>query len=340
MTAPPPGTLHDDVLVGHDGWLFLARGKHDVLDFVTGQRQVPTESFTTFNRMIAARAARVAALGAGYRHLIFPDKQSVLAEAFPLPDPIRLGELYLARCRAAAAHVLYPLAALRQAPEPGYQRTDSHASDAGYRLVATAVAAALTGGDAADYHRLLAEGPMQEKLVSGDLGRRFDPPLAAAERVLRTGWPLARLSNGVTGANNGIVDLYFSRHAVHPARLLLFGDSFGRSLARLLSRFFQEVAFLRTPFLHAEILAQMRPDFVLTQNIERYLSRVHADAEAPSFLLYPHLGRHAAPHAPSRAFAEAFSALLSAGRPPYQAFRLKLEAKRWKLGEAEAEAEA
>jgi hypothetical protein len=153
---------------------------------------------------------------------------------------------------------------------------------------------------------------------AGDLGSRFTPPLSEKRHLLRKTWPHRWFHNDLKGGNNGIVDILFGTRAVYQKRLLVFGDSFSRDLCSLLSYFFQEVVFLRTPFFHDEMFNQIKPDLVLTSNVERYLSFCESDERRPPFLLYPHLG--GIEYTPDKPFAEALSAVLSYGRAPYYDF--------------------
>ena len=67
-------------------------------------------------------------------------------------------------------------------------------------------------------------------------------------------------------------------------------------------------------------MAQIGPDFILTENVERYLSFTKNDEEMPAFLLYPYLTQEQIAYSPGRDFAEALSAILSFPRKPYQVF--------------------
>jgi len=104
--------------------------------------------------------------------------------------------------------------------------------------------------------------------------------------------------------------------------ILIFGDSFGREYTRFLGWYFRQSVFLRTPFFHEELIEQIKPDYVLTQNVERYLDFCQPDEVRPSFFMYPHLAGN--PYRPAPEFAEAFSAVLSGGRAPYRSFLEKI----------------
>lgn len=316
------------MLIGHDGELFLARGAHGVLDYVSGRKQLPDRSFTRFSALIRQRATICERAGVGYRHLIFPDKQTVLAAAFPMENAISLGVLYRERCADIGHHLLFPRESLLAAEERTYQRTDTHATYYGSMLVSVQAVEALTGETQGQRAAALRRHLNQRRVVTGDLGSKLDPAVSGEEVVFDWDWPMHAFSNQFAGGNNGIVDLFVSSDAAYPKRLLLFGDSFGRSMAKILTYFFREVAFLRTPFFHREIFQQMKPDLVLTQGVERYLVNVQVDDAAPSFCMYPYMARTQVPYTPSREFAEAFSAFLSYPRRPYQEFMQRLTG-RW-----------
>ena len=119
---PEAGAVENGVLVGRDGYLFLAGGGHNVLEFVTGKRKVDPQSYENFRKNLAARADWAERHGARYLHVIMPDKQSIIPEAwFPSP-PIQLGAGHLARNPDLADWLLYPVALLRAAKDAAIVR--------------------------------------------------------------------------------------------------------------------------------------------------------------------------------------------------------------------------
>lgn len=75
---------------------------------------------------------------------------------------------------------------------------------------------------------------------------------------------------------------------------------------------------MRTPFLHPEVIDAMKPDIVLTECAERYLSWVRLDEDRPFFFLYPFLEDNTC--SMDKEMAYALSAILSFGRKPYTLF--------------------
>ncbi len=308
-----PGTVERGVLFGRNDVLFLAEGAHRVLDFLLGVRRVPRESLDNFAANLAERAAKAATGGAKFLHLVFPDKQSVLVDDCPIREPFYLGAFYMDH--DLSPHAFYPRQELIAAGRGTYLQTDTHASDRGIIAVTAAVVERLTGLSQTEARERLLGMAWHEDQRTGDMGGRFDPALSETRQWIQRSWINKWLHNNVIGGNNGIVDLLFNRDAVYPKRLLVFGDSFARDLSGFFCYFFKEVVFLRTPYFHDDIFDQIQPDYVVTENVERYLSFCYPDNLRPSFFTYPYLDNHQ--YAPSQEFAQAFSAVLSYGRPPY-----------------------
>ncbi|WP_386260645.1 methyltransferase domain-containing protein [Sulfitobacter aestuariivivens] len=128
---------------------------------------------------------------------------------------------------------------------------------------------------------------MQEDF-SGDLGRKFTPPVTEPRERLRGAVMRKRIgSNGMKGGNNGILILLESPDALTDKTLLIFGDSFFRQLLHHLCFFYRRVIFCRTRFFHYEMVDAFQPDHIFCGVAERYLSDVLPDDERPHFLAYP-----------------------------------------------------
>ena len=317
------GHIDKGVMFGREEYLFLLDGGHHVLDLMLGIRKVSEESYSNFGYNLVRRAAVCERAGVAFLHVIYPDKQSVMVDQFPVQDAICLTETYLDKLPHVQPWVCYPREALRDGPRGAFMKTDTHLSDVGNIVAAGAVVERLIGRSQADHvSSLLNSTDWHEKEYAGDLGSRFEPQLSETRRQLKKWWPHKWFHNELKGGNNGIVDLLFSPTSVYDKRILVYGDSFARDLSGMLSYFFREVVFLRTPYFHDDLFYQIQPDMVITSNVERYLSNCTSDDVRPSFFLYPHI--NGLDYAPGKPFSEAFSALLSYGRPPYSDFLKKI----------------
>jgi len=84
-----PGDLENGVLVGYEGYLFLAGGAHRILEVISGQKQIEAESLRNFRANILSR--KDLAADRKFLHIVFPDKQSVVREHFPYSQPAFIG---------------------------------------------------------------------------------------------------------------------------------------------------------------------------------------------------------------------------------------------------------
>ena len=315
--------LSGEVLFGTQGQLFLGTGSHQVLDHAAGERMPVPTSYAAFARNIGDRRELAAQLGIPYAHLIFPDKQSVLAEQFPLPNPICLGDLYAARCGEVWPDIVYPRDALRARGPAVFQRTDTHLSPLGTLVVARELATRLLGETWGARVQALEGRLTVIRDRVGDLGRKLDPPEQESLPYLETSPAWRRYYNDeqLQGGNSSLVEVLIAPDAPDPRRVLLFGDSFMRDMIAPLAFLFREVVFLRTPYLHAEMVQQIKPHLLVTSNVERYLSHVLPDGDRASFFLMNALGRGTPAQ---RNSAEVFSAMLGAETAVHRKFLDKL----------------
>ncbi len=272
MTSP--GTVENGVLFGHEGELFLAHGGHSVLDIATGRKQIDPAMFAVFEQNILGRAEISKSYGARYLHVIFPDKQSVLRDRFPFPDPVCLGLLYQHHCPQVSGHILNLTSMLREQTRPVFKRTDTHLNDYGIALACADILEAVTGQHQ-DLLKSLLNCPKKELAVPGDLASKLQGQPPENEVYFQPDWPIRFFSNSISFGNDGLIDIYISPKSIGTTRLLWFGEFFGRGCVKFLSLFFREIVFLRTRFLHDEMVFQLRPDVVVTQNAERYLDVLH-----------------------------------------------------------------
>ena len=303
-----PGDLKNGVLIGHDGYLFLAGGAHHVLEIASGRKLVPETSYATFRTNIAHRHAWSEKRGVRYIHIIFPDKQCIIPEKWPLRRFVPLAPRYLDFVRDLEDIVVYPLSLLQGEKDASVRRVDTHLTFYGSLLVAYKIAERLTGKPQLDLKTKIATELDFAIEETGDLGSKLNPVVSEKNLILVKNVPGIRVHNNLKAGNNGIVDIILNPDAPYQSRLMIFGDSFGRGLAEAMRHWFREVIFLRSPFFHPEIADLCCPDFLITCNIERYLDKCLEDDARPNFFMYPHFSGDS--YQPSSEFARVFSGVL------------------------------
>jgi hypothetical protein len=330
--APPSLRIDtsDTVVVrGTNQFLFLGGGRHSPLSYARGEKTVSVESVNQFWQNIQFRFRFSKQRTIAYRHIIIPDKHLICEDFFPEEIKQRVAGLYLS-CDTVSAeirdHVIYPLESLAADFQRNCLRVDTHLSVIGSAVCLASIAKSLSddniklfSGDNIDIIRLVNDTAVPGTNKEGDLGGKLDPPECEVPLKLPADPDVVFYTNGYSSGSNGICDLYFNRRYITLGpRVVVFGDSYGRQFSRLLARFTGQVSFFRTPHMHDEIVNGIKPDIIITQNAERYLSKVKGDQARPYFFLYPWL--KGATVNPSVEFANALNAVLSYGRPVYRQF--------------------
>lgn len=163
------------------------------------------------------------------------------------------------------------------------------------------------------------ENSVEQGEWSGDLGSKLNPPREETKTLLKLPQRIKLLGNKIIKGNDGICDIYINRgRIVSSPRALVFGDSFARGLVPLMTRIFGMVIFCRSRYVHDEILLGFKPQLVISQNVERYLSKVSHDDERPPFLLYPSL--RADPVVVPSLFSKLMATCMAVDRPPFHRF--------------------
>ena len=309
IPAPNPA----DAIEGLEGFLFLVGGAHQPLTYARGERSISPEALKTFWRNQRRRRQALRHRQIPHRHVIAPDKHNVCAPVFPEPVVCLPGQHALERCPdpELATGLIYPLRELQKDFRRYCYRVDTHFTPFGAGVLCASLL------DSLDEQKALTalgahlnQAGKRHAGWEGDLGWRFTPTRSEDKLQLVKPQPVQRHSNHLASGNNGIMDLYVNQSSdpLPLGRVMLFGDSFGRDMAAILSVVARSVMYLRTPFLHLDLVDSARPDLVITQGAERYLPSTLCDSKRENFLLMPFFREQA--YRLSPADARAFSAFL------------------------------
>lgn len=317
------------VVRGRDQFLFLGGGSHNPLAYASGEKPVSMESVNRFWQNIQGRSRFSKQRGIAYKHIIIPDKHLICEDYFPEEIRQRVADSYLSSDTISTdmkTRVVYPLAELAADSQVNCLRVDTHLSVIGSAVCLASISNSLHddqyklfAGENVDIIDIVKNAAIPGNKKQGDLGSKLDPPAFESPLTLPADPDVVFYTNGYSGGNNGICDLYFNRRFIISGhRVIVFGDSYGRQFSRILARFTGQVSFFRTPHMHDELVNGIKPDIIITQNAERYLSNVRSDHERPSFLLYPWLKGSSVN--PAVDFVNALNAVLSYGRPVYKQY--------------------
>jgi alginate O-acetyltransferase complex protein AlgJ len=279
--APQPGTgvaQHPMVLPGKDGWLFLNSDSNRVMEQITGTYPLAPDYAEKWAQLFDDRADLARRMGFRYFYGILPNKECVYARH--LPDGVVLSEdrpvrtvLGMAAGRVQHRYYLDELTAA-SATEDVYLKGDTHWNHLGGLLAFNAMMRAL-GLPEITAEEFRREDTETEGDLSGKIGRM------TANVVLRPVEPRFRLVD-----NNGVTNIGQRRIYEHPdkslPRAVLFRDSFSSHQLDMFASRFSRIVCLWQPNIDPAILAEEAPDFVIGQQVERFLVQCPDDRNGPS----------------------------------------------------------
>jgi tetratricopeptide (TPR) repeat protein len=283
--------IENDVLIGKDQELFLALKSRRTVDVMLGKVQGDTKQAELFKRNLDRRRQHASLHEAKYLHLCAPEKYMVYADHLPFTPARSMGEFFLDALGDDGFE--YPVGFLRSLlPDRTYRRIDTHWNSFGRLAIAALVANKL----GASRHpvtdviaKLRASIVPNNTPIDGDLGSKLTPPQSEKEEQFRPDWAIQTFRNGLSNGNDGMLEIAFSSHPEASGRLVVFGDSYAFQCIPMLTAFFKEILCCRTRFYHKEIVEAARPDYVMSENAERYFSVIEDDDGAPPFMLVPAL---------------------------------------------------
>lgn len=317
--------VQNNVIIGDNNELYLASDRHFTIDLMLGNKEISGKSLENFSKNIETRSTIARRQKAQYIHMVAPDKHVVRRKNFPIRDFIALGDIYRDH---VGDKFIYPVDELSESAVPTYSLTDTHWNVFGQNIIAKKIAESFGFSkeeSSAGFDILQKCVVRQEQPFVGDLGVKLSPPIDEVGFKMHPTWEILNWSNGIRSGNDGRINASYSRSPIARGRLVIFGDSFLAQTHAALSVFFREILFCRTRFLHHEIVVGARPDFILTANVERYLSNVSADSEAPPMLLMAALAGR--PANCSTDDIEAIAAYLSGRGRIYRNFMAKIDGK-------------
>lgn len=294
------------VHVGKDHYMFLFGGKHQVVNFFTGEKKPSQDSISNFWNNIEYRTKLCKIKNVEFKHFVFPEKIYLARSKLD----IDVSSLYLRHYIESplqASNVLYLLDSCNNSHELCH-KTDTHLNLFGNLAVLREI---IQDENAVNDYIELINNKLFLDENCGDLGLKLNPQ--KTELIVDYDTPeefeVERCHNGIQGGNNGIIDILINKNAIHHKKVLIFGDSFFRSMLKHLSYFYTEIVFCRTGNFHKEVFDLYKPEVVFSGNAERYLSNVKKDEEAEVFFNYLRL--NFAKTKPTNNFLSVFKLLFS-----------------------------
>ncbi len=288
--------LDNPVHEGEDGWLFLVSGSNNVLDLYKKESAFTDEMADKWVQLLQKRASTFQEQGIQYLHLPAPEKLTVMHEQYlgtleniggsPV---LKMAEKHAAKVPCMVNVVPYFRKQLDQTLL--YWKTDTHWSFWGcysaYQL--------LCGRMGVEPHSAMLNYPYHEGEVLFDLGAKLDEPRKEKARFYQLAQnaertyanPIIRfkeeqklVDEGHLHVGSHVVYKNTSEHAIDKC-VMLFGDSFSECrehlLTGMLAETFREVHFIWNANIDYEYVNFIKPDVVITELAERFMTRVPED---------------------------------------------------------------
>lgn len=258
--------MSDKVLTGKNGWLFLCNDTNNVLAQITGRQALPKIFLDEWARELEKRKAHAAKFNYIYKYLIVPNKHCVYDQFLP-------NGLSLSSARPAVQLVSifpdvfeYPLKLLKKdASEDMYYKTDTHWNRIGAITVLNKLLEPLTGRS--------IEFAITHRDHTGDLGLKMTPPVSLPSAdVEYTPTSLTVYDNLCN--NNGRIVITHNEDKTLPVGVA-FGDSMFGNMVAELGEYFSRFYFFHASVFDPLIIENIQPDIVISENVERFVSRVN-----------------------------------------------------------------
>lgn len=277
-----PSLPTGNVLVGHDGWLFL---DHDGMpESITGAHPFSEDDLAAWVKAVRSCADHVATWGGNVLVVIVPNKATLHPDKLPPARPLARGprriDQLTDRLAAAGLHVLDLRETLRLEAEqhPVYGKLDTHWNGHGVLAGARAIAAEIQRLSAKLVPFDEASIVVETRHLGGDLAhilalpRWFDEPRPVA--IATTTEHARRLSEQAVAVSVTLGDrLPLELRGLVPSApgVVFHRDSFSRPLVPLLADRLSHSVWLWRREFDPITINRHRPDVVVVEVVERYL---------------------------------------------------------------------
>lgn len=268
------------VLSFNDNTLFLRQKNQGQrqFDFLTGKSKVTETNTDNFIKNISKNYKFCEENNINYAHAIFPCKAVAYKNKFA-EIGIEINAIASSK-HLSHQSVFYP--EISDIKENWYHKTDTHCSYIGYLSILKEVFN-IANLDFPELSMTIAK-----RLMRGDLAVMCNAGEIEVEYIKDFGVEaeIHRFSNTkALSGNSGEIYFTINNKPVIKKRLLLFGDSFFVGCLNILSNIFEEVFYIRNPFILKDVASCLKPDVIFTGCAERYLTKVNSIEESTPFFL-------------------------------------------------------
>lgn len=313
-TTRQPGCVINNVLIGESKQLFLFEGNYNQFSYLSNQVSISESSKTNFLDNLRRRRRFAEERNLQYLHIVIPCKPLVVRDKTPEPYRHNIRSLFLNTYAPLfqnrdplTEHVLYPLDSLirEQVQRDCYWANDTHINAAGQLCIHREI-----GKHIQDLSTTFPLLRITEEPRQGDLGIMLGNSEPLPSLCFPWTGELLNYSNtSELPGNTGDIVITHNPLSRTNRRLVLFGDSFIKTMLHLFAQDFRTILYIRGPYFQPDMIELFAPDVLITSETERYLAGVDNDNNGPSLLFESF--RERSDYKPSQDFQSALSAQLS-----------------------------
>ncbi|MDH6265429.1 hypothetical protein M2360_000819 [Rhizobium sp. SG_E_25_P2] len=267
------------VLEGREGWLFLDNDTNNVIQQIKGEYKLPLNFESQWKNLMYARKVKFTARNINYRFLIAPNKECVFSDYLP-PGVVLSASRPIGLVQSASAEfvrTIYPIDVLSECKDRflSYSKGDTHWND---------------WGSFRAFQELFSDVPeMQleedqieffENDASGDLSDKLGRKNFAISARLKNPKAKEIFNNGVKNKGNYIV---FENEDKNLPRCVLFRDSFSTPMLKYMAEIFSRLVVVWQPNIDFVLVDAEKPQYVVSQQAERFLIGCPEDDGGKSF---------------------------------------------------------
>lgn len=265
---------------GKYGWLFIREGSNGWESQLAGQNALSPAQIQRYQQIHQQRLDWLAEFHGQYLHVVFPEKQSVLASKRWFEPKVSNHRPALQLAQALGEHFIYPADLLSEMASDAelYYRGNSHTCLSGCWLVFQAVVASLWPQRAFDFSQL----SLHQTAAKHDLISKYTqaPCLEDIYQITPT-WQCIYDNQQLQtqGKHVGMHRVFQNANAIYSEKVLIVGDSYSYDVgfSDFFAAFFQEVHFVWGRNLDKHYIAQHQINVVIAETAERFLIRLPAE---------------------------------------------------------------
>lgn len=301
--------VENNVLLGNEEYLFLFQGMQREFDYLQKIKIISPLSIDNFTFNIKQRIFYFRKHQIHYKHIVFASKPLVKSRFLPKEYSniySLFNEYYKDKCSDFKNNIFYTLSLLLEEEKnfSTFLKYDTHMTDRAYLSICKYLCNSFNIPYDEEFEQFF-----HFKVVDGDLSRMLTNNKRTKEEYFNKNPHVYEEGNkNVLRGNTDDVLIHYNSNAKTQKRLLIFGDSFLRGMMNILSYFFKDIVYIRSTFVHYDIVEMFQPDIVLTGNAERYLKYVESEQKSNNFLLSKYGDDE---YSPSKEYLDAFKAQLS-----------------------------